>query len=211
MPKGQPSLAGGLAVGRARARQLGEHGLHRGRASTLLDRARATARELVEGLKPGDTASVVLAGRKAGGPEVLFPEPTPALGDVLQAIDSVQVATLGTDLSGAVARAEAVALAGKGRGKEVYVLSDLQDGGWQTARRFDEGAGRRGQSSSSSGSGPRGPENLAVTAVQYAAARPTAGVPFAIRPHLTVQGERAGVVRREARRRRQAGRRAPRR
>ena len=35
----------------------------------------------------------------------MFSEPTPALGDVLQAIQSVQPATLGTDLSGAVERA----------------------------------------------------------------------------------------------------------
>src|SRR6516164_9202226 len=41
---------------------------------TLLDRARDSAREVVEGLRPGDTASVVLAGRRAGGPEVLYPE-----------------------------------------------------------------------------------------------------------------------------------------
>src|SRR5437773_1508494 len=47
--------------------------------ATLFDRARAAARELLDGLGPGDTASVVLAGRHDSGPEVLFPEPTPDL------------------------------------------------------------------------------------------------------------------------------------
>src|SRR6516165_4568984 len=52
---------------------------------TLFDRAKAAARELVGELRPGDTASVVLAGRRASGPEVLFAEPTPELGDVVEA------------------------------------------------------------------------------------------------------------------------------
>src|SRR5262245_446488 len=64
--------------------------------TTLFERARAAAREALAGLKPGrDRASLVLAGRQASGPEVLFTEPTPDLGDVLQAVNSVQVAALG--------------------------------------------------------------------------------------------------------------------
>jgi len=190
MPKGEPILASGsrsvvLVLDNSASMGYTVAGV------TLLDRAKATARELVEGLKPGDTASVVLAGRKAGGPDVLFPEPTPAHGDVLGAINAVQVATLGTDLPGAVARAEAVALAARSRGKEVYVLSDLQDGGWQPP----------GESKAPAGEvsfffvrfRPGATENLAVTAIQYAAARPTAGVPFAIRPHLTAQGGNAAA------------------
>src|SRR5262249_25862145 len=42
---------------------------------TLLERARDAARDVLAGLAPTDTASVVLAGRRADGPEVLFPEP----------------------------------------------------------------------------------------------------------------------------------------
>ena len=64
-------------------------------ATLLRTRPGRGTRDLVEGLRPGDTASVVLAGRKAGGPEVLFPEPTPRLGDVLQAIDGAEAGTLG--------------------------------------------------------------------------------------------------------------------
>ncbi len=193
-PKGRPWLPGGsrsvvLVLDNSASMGHTEDGL------TLLDRAKAAAREVVEGLKPGDTASVVLAGRKAGGPDVLFPEPTPSPGDVLQAIDSVRVATLGTDLTAAVARAEGLAASGTAQGKEVYVFSDLQDGGWQAPGE----AGARPPAAGGAGGvsffvvrvRPAKPANVAVTAVQYAAARPTAGVPFAIRPHLTVQGEGA--------------------
>ncbi|MDR3635180.1 MAG: BatA domain-containing protein [Isosphaeraceae bacterium] len=190
LPKGPALLAGGsravvLVLDDSASMGYTEEG------TTLFERARAAARSLVEGLRPGDTASVVLAGRRAGGPVVLFPEPTPALGDVLQAIDGARVGTLGTDLSGAVARAEAIVRGSAASSKEVYVLSDLQDSGWQLA---DEAAAET----------PRGDvlfvfvqarpraravENLAVTAVQYASARPMAGVPFSIRPHLVLQGE----------------------
>src|SRR5438132_7721742 len=49
---------------------------------SLLDRARTAALEIVDSLQTGDTATIVLAGRRASGPETLFPELTPALGDV---------------------------------------------------------------------------------------------------------------------------------
>ena len=158
--------------------------------TTLLDRARGVARDLIEGLRPGDTASVVLAARRAAGPEVVFLQPIPELGDVLQAVNSTQVTTLGTDLSGAVAKAEAIAGASPATSKEVYVLSDLQDSGWQ--QQAEGGERPRGDVSLSFVSlRPKTPTNLAVTAVQYAAARPMAGVPFSIRPHLNIQGDRA--------------------
>src|SRR5437764_6216947 len=55
--------------------------------STMLDRAKAAARTILDGLGRNDSASVVLAGRRAAGPEVLFPQPTPQLADVSQAVD----------------------------------------------------------------------------------------------------------------------------
>src|ERR1700682_4587364 len=69
---------------------------------SMLERATAAAKELIDSLRPGDTASIVLAGRRATGPEVLFPEPTPALGDVRQAINALRVSPLGTDLVAAL-------------------------------------------------------------------------------------------------------------
>ena len=108
---------------------------------------------------------------------------------------SVRVATLGTDLSGAVARAEAVASSGTAQ--------------WQGGLRPQRPSGRRlAGPRRVAAPPPAGGVNFfvvrvrpakagepRVTAVQYAAARPTAGVPFAIRPHLTVQGDRGRVVR----------------
>jgi uncharacterized membrane protein len=154
---------------------------------SMLDRARDAAKDVLNGLGKHDTASVVLAGRRADGPEVLFAEPTSDIGDVAQAINSVAPAPLGTDLSRAVSRAEAIAQASKADSKEVYVLSDLQDSGWDTS---DAPA----QASSDVlfffvKVRPKAVANVAVTALQYAAARPMVGVPFAIRPHLAIQGQ----------------------
>jgi hypothetical protein len=155
---------------------------------TLFDRARGVAKRLLEELRPGDSASVVLAGRRAAGPEVLFPELTPALGDVHQALDSLKVAPLATDLGGALVRAEEIVRSSPAQSKEVYLLSDLQKAGWDES----------GDSQPASDSEvliflvriqPRAVENVAITAVQYAAARPMVGVPFSLRPHLHVQGE----------------------
>jgi len=161
---------------------------------SLIERAKAGARELLDGLREGDTASIVLAGRRADGPETIFPEPTSELGDVRQALDQVGLTTLGTDLTGAIARAEGVAAASNARSREIYVLSDLQDAGWEL--RDEEGGG---QSESEYlyffvRLRPEQPENLSVTAIHYAAARPMVGIPFSVRPHIRNEGSGAAAA-----------------
>src|SRR5205823_2552173 len=96
----------------------------------LLERAREVARSVVGGLGDGDRVAIVLAGRRESGPELLS-EPTGNRGEALQAIDRLQVSSLGTDLTSAVRRAEMIALASSTPHKEVYVFSDLQDSGWE--------------------------------------------------------------------------------
>src|SRR5262249_3899572 len=92
----------------------------------LFERVKAAAKEIVNGLKPGDVVSLVLAGRRADGPEVVFPQPTPEIGDVRQALDNVSVQELGTDLPTAVLRAEQLLQGSSQASREVYILSDLQ-------------------------------------------------------------------------------------
>ena len=99
LPQGQSFLIGGsrsvvLVIDNSASMGYTENG------TTLFDRARNAAREVIEGLRPGDTATVVLAGRRESGPEVLFPQPTPDLSDVLQSVNSLQVATLGVGSPG---------------------------------------------------------------------------------------------------------------
>ena len=153
---------------------------------SMFDRAKQAARELLDGLRPGDTAAVVLAGRRSRGPEVLFAEPTPELGDVRQAVDQATLSSLGTDLSTAIAAARKVVAQAAAESKEVYVLSDLQESGWSV-----------GDESSETGGDdqlffahlrPEQTADLAITAVQYSAARPMVGVPFAFRPHIRNSG-----------------------
>ena len=55
------------------------------------------------------------------------------LGAFRQLLNDIAVVPLATDLSGAVARAEALAKGGNASSKEVYVFSDLQDSGWEEA------------------------------------------------------------------------------
>ncbi|MFO0880375.1 MAG: BatA domain-containing protein [Gemmataceae bacterium] len=159
---------------------------------TLFSRAQAAADTILRGLSPGDTAGVVLASRRATGVEPLFPEPIQDLDEVRQAIERATVQALGTDLSGAITRAEELAVAGRagGRSVTIYVLSDLQESGWDVPPR----ATLRSESSDTSfvfvSLRPRSaPANRAVTAVRYAATRPRVGVPFALRPLLALGRE----------------------
>ena len=97
---------------------------------TLFDRARDAAKKVVESLRPGDSASVVLAGRRADGPREVFARPTTRLDDVLQALDAAKPADLSADLTEAIPVAEAQARSAPADAKEVYVFSDLQETSW---------------------------------------------------------------------------------
>jgi len=158
---------------------------------TLLERACAAARRVLDTLGPGDRASVVLAARRAGGPTVLFPEPTPELGDVRGALAGIALSSSGTDLTAATAEAQRIAATGPGRSREVYVFSDLQESGW-TAPPDVKATSDAGRTVTVFlvNVRPDRPRNAAVTALQVAAARPVAGIPFALRPHIFTQGGR---------------------
>ncbi len=156
---------------------------------TLFAKAKQSANSILASLGSGDTASVILAGRRATGPEVLFPEPTGNLDDVRAAIAKRQVAALGTDLTAAITRAEELAMLARAnkRSATVYVLSDLQESGW------DAPTGDTARSDNADISyvfvnlkPAKTPNNRAVTAVRYAATRPRVGMPFALRPLLSL-------------------------
>jgi uncharacterized membrane protein len=189
LPKGQSFVFGGtravaLVIDNSASMAYNENGL------TLLDRARGVARELLDGMSTNDSVSIVLAGRREAGPEMLYDKkPVQELGDVLQAVNTLAPATLGTDVQGAVAMADEILGSVDAASKEVYVLSDLQD----SSLKETEGTGL-----AQGGSEilhffvrirPQAVSNLAVTAVQYATARPMVGVPFLIRAHVAGVGE----------------------
>jgi uncharacterized membrane protein len=166
------------------------------RGQTLFDRARAAARTILDGLGRGDTADVVLAASRGpdAGPEVLFAQPTDRLGDVRQAIDRLEVTSLGTDLTSAVARAEAVAAGGTADSREVYVLSDLQYSGWQRQPPAVPADPSR-VSFVVVQVRPERAVNRAVTAVQFASPRPMVGVPFTFRPLVSFTNDDAAEAR----------------
>ena len=147
---------------------------------TLFRRAQEAAGTILGSLSSGDRAAVVLAGRREAGPDVLFEEPTDDLEELRRMIDRATVRSLGTDLSGAIARAELMASAARasGRSAQIYVLSDLQE----SARELpaEEISSEKAEISYVFvGIRPRKETaNRAVTAVRYAATRPRVGVPF---------------------------------
>ena len=154
---------------------------------TLFEQARTAALEVLQGLNDGDRVSVVLAGRRhpAKGPEVLFDKPTPELGDVRQALETLQVSELSTDLSQAIWQAEQIVQSGSADGsREIYVLSDLQNSGREMPDADQVPSGQADVNLFLVSVRPRQASNLAVTAVQYAASRPMVGIPFSIRPHI---------------------------
>jgi uncharacterized membrane protein len=186
LPKGQIAFLGGsrnvvLVVDNSASMGQVEDG------SPIFEKARAAAREVLDGLKPGDTATIVLAGRRDAGPEVLIPQPTENIEDVRQALADVNAMSLATDLSGALAKAESLAKGGNASSKEVYVFSDLQDSGWDES---PDGPGGSDVSFTFVQIKPRKKDNLAITAVQYGAARPMVGVPFEIKPYVGFVGDR---------------------
>jgi hypothetical protein len=162
------------------------------RGQTLLDRARKAARTVLDTLRRGDTASVVLASRRAAesGPEVLFPQLTDQLNDVRHAIDRLEVAPLGTNLTAALARAETLAAASHADSREVYVFSDLQESGWEMQTATVPSDPSR-VSFVFVSVRPDRASNRAVTSVQFAAPRPMVGVPFSFRPLVALAGDDA--------------------
>ena len=189
MPKGSGALAGGgprtvvLVLDDSASMGYAENGV------TLFRRAQEAATTVLRSLGPNDTASVVLAGRKAAGPEVLFAEPTADHDEVQRAIDRAKVSLLGADLTGAIKKAEELAAGGRAAGlaASVYVFSDLQESGWDMPSSDTVRADALDVSFFFIGVRPKAPPaNRAVTAVRYAATRPRVGVPFAVRPLLAL-------------------------
>src|SRR5262249_54927031 len=139
---------------------------------------------LLDELRPGDSASIVLAGRRAIGPETIFPEPTPAINDVRQAVDGLSVSALGTDLIVAVQKAGQVFGSSAAQSKEGYIFSDMQVRGFEEHDDLAAGEAEGRNLYFFVRLRPEHPENLAVTTVNLAAARPMVGVPFSIQPHV---------------------------
>jgi hypothetical protein len=150
---------------------------------TLFSRAQQAAHAILDSLRPSDSAALVLAGRRANGCEVPFAEATPQLADVRQLLDGLQPAMLSADLSEAIARAHELLRRHTASSREIYVLSDLQAPGI-SGQAHPPPAADAGVPVFFVRIRPAPLTGLAVTALQYGASRPMAGVPFAVRAHV---------------------------
>ena len=160
----------------------------------LLERAKAGALAILNELAPvrGDKVTVVLAGQRDTGPQVLFDEPTTDLEAARQAVREVTPTDLATDLTGAVraaARALGVdeAASGSGEGGEIYVFSDMAEPALPIGPIAEPGT-RAGLLMVATRPEEPAPANLSVDAIQYGAARPMLRVPFTFRTLLTNHG-----------------------
>jgi hypothetical protein len=160
----------------------------------LLERASKAALTVLAALRPGDSAGLVLATRRdpASGPEVLVP-PTNNLDEVRQKVADLRVATVGTNLTAAISRAEVLASAAQADTREVWVFSDLQDSGWelQTTTAPSDPAkvgfvfvGVR----------PHEASNIGIRAIQFGSNRPWVGMPFSFRPLITSSGDATEAI-----------------
>lgn len=159
----------------------------------LLEKAKTSARAVLGGLGPNDSANLILAGRRADDPDVLFPEMTMDQNAVTSRLEAVRVAPLGTDLSGAVAKAETLLESSTAPSKEIYVFSDLQDSGWEI-RQNKNIVGAELQYFFVKVRPNTPSADLAITAVRHGSTRPMVGVPFAIQPHVRNQGLESRVA-----------------
>ena len=197
-----PGLAG-LGVGRRHVAIVLDDSASMGvvtERGTLLDRARAAALTVLDELSPtaGDRATVILAGRRDGGPVVLFDEPSDDIEAVKRAVRDVALTDLGTDLDSAVRTAGKVLAAdpedsgstgaGQGAALEVYVFSDLQAGAF-AAEVGPQSGGGVGLLLVSVSPGAAAEQNVSVDAVQYGSPRPVLGVPFTVRGLITNHGD----------------------
>ena len=179
--------AGGAAAGRAgrpRPRRLRQHGLRRRRR----DAVRSGRRSPPTACSPASAAATPPASSwPAAGPtgrRCCSPSRPADLDEVRRAIAKRQVAALGTDLTAAIARAEELAVLGRGGGPV--------GGGLRLQRLAGERLGRSRPATPAQRPSdvvvclrrrcgpPRPPINRAVTAVRYAATRPRVGMPFAV-------------------------------
>ena len=194
-------LAGFLGLGRD-ARRVGivlDDSASMGALSergVLLERAKAGALAILDELSParGDKATVVLAGRREAGPKVLFDEPTGDIEVVRRAVVEVALTDLATDLSGAIrtaAQSLGVAEASPGSGvrggAEICVFSDFQESALPAGESLAMGARVGLLLVTTQSEGPAAAE-VSVDVIQYGAARPMLGVPFAFRAALTNHG-----------------------
>jgi hypothetical protein len=156
--------------------------------ATLFSRAQQAALTVLGSLGSADTASVVLAGRRAAGAEVLFAEPTADHEAVRSAITRAKVSPLGTDLTAAIHAAEELGAASRADGMSVaiYVFSDMQESGWEMPSQETIRSDALDVSFTFVSVRPKQPSNRAVTAVRYDATRPRVGVPFTVRPLLAL-------------------------
>jgi len=95
---------------------------------TCMDKAKTAALAILANLPTHSTVRIILAGGKA---DVLGPRNPGHLDQARSLIEGVAATEQGSDLTAALAEAEAYLLGSASPNKELYIFSDLQKNGWE--------------------------------------------------------------------------------
>jgi hypothetical protein len=95
---------------------------------TRLDRAKAAALAVLNGLPPHSTAQVIAVSERA---TLMGPQTPSHLDRARQIIADLQATHLGSDLLPGVSEADATLRRGQSPNKELYLFSDMQKRGWE--------------------------------------------------------------------------------
>jgi len=185
---GQPRMVAIVLDDSASMRTVAETG-------TRFDEAKRAAIALLDELSAerGDRVTLVRAGQREAGSTMLFDEPADDFDEARRLIRIMEPTDLATDLDAAIAAAagslhDATGGVASRSNLEAYVLSDLQPDAL-LGPTDDELPANLGVFFVDCSMRETPPANATVAAVQYGAARPMVGVPFAFRALVTNHGD----------------------
>lgn len=136
--------------------------------------ARREARKVLESLKPGDEANVVLCDSR---PRTLVSDPTDDLGSLERGLQSAQVTEERADPTAAIRMAVEQLAKAKSKTKRLYLFSDFQRGNWANVK--FEAVPAETQILFVSANAGR-PQNVGITGMRLYPTAPHVGEPLSV-------------------------------
>ena len=147
------------------------------------EKAKARALEILRSLQPGDSVSVILMSDRQ---RTLFEPPTTQIDEAVRAIESAELQLRGTRPESALRRAAELVDRSSSPNREIYILSDFTENGWNDARVPIDSARVFMMPFRAVSSGPV--ENVAVVSIQPDNPIVAAGTPTVFQAELRNTG-----------------------
>lgn len=104
------------------------------------DNAKKKANEILSSLRQGDSASLILM---SDTPTPVFRELTPDINGVINSLNSTQVSYRGTNVQSSVELAHKILSKSNQTNKELYIISDFAENGWENWSQIPNISGSR--------------------------------------------------------------------